>query len=40
MKKTQVCSWIAFCKKTKKITKVETSSLRDLKIIPTKTSTK
>jgi hypothetical protein len=34
MKKTQVCSWlmsIAFCRKAK--TKVETSSLRNLKIM-------
>jgi hypothetical protein len=30
--KTQVCSWIAFCRKAK--TKEETSSLRNLKNIP------
>ncbi len=32
MKKTHVCSWIAFCRKAR--TKVETSSLRNFKIMP------
>ncbi len=32
MKTTQVCLWIAFCRKTK--TKLDSSSLRNLKIIP------
>jgi len=32
MKNTQVCSWIAVCRKQK--TKVETSSLRNLEIMP------
>ncbi len=34
MKKTQVCSWIAFCRKPKPM--VETSSLRNIKIMSKK----